>query len=373
MILKKKRISLILVILSCILLMGCFNYKDINKVTFTTAMIFDIDDLNTIQVYAETIKPYRSTNDSSDKGRRIIYKGEGKTVLEAIRDINLASSNSLNFSQNRAYVFTEKAAKTGIKTFLHLINNNQNFQIKPALYVYYGNVQELLEITSNDEEYLGMYLNEVTQRNTYNPTIMESNVNSYLNNSLLGSRVNLITSIEVRKDALDKKIEICGASVIKDNKLVDRLNIEETLAYNLLMGKLNKGTLEVVNPQEEDTYVSLEILESDNKSELIKDGENFNLNKYITIRTTLGESQASLTIDSKSLNEIRSIKESDIKDYLNKLYTYYKDESIDIFGIKAEQEMKLPKDNVENIIDRTNLNLEVNIIIDGSGREKNTL
>ena len=112
-------------------LVSCFNYRDINKVSFSTSIIFDTDDFGRSVVYVDCVKPYRSTNESSDKGKRIIYKGLGKTTLEALRDINLASSYELNYSQNRAYIFTERAAKEGIKKYTDLINNNQEFQIKP--------------------------------------------------------------------------------------------------------------------------------------------------------------------------------------------------------------------------------------------------
>lgn len=363
---KKKLIKIALVFLISISLTGCFNYKDINKVTFATSMIFDIDDLNRVQLYVESIKPYRSTNDSSDKGKRIIYKGEGKTLLEAIRDINMASSNNVNFSQNRAYIFTERAAKEGLDIFLDLVNNNQEFQIKPSLYVYYGNVQELLEITSNDEEYLGAYLNEMTDINKYNPNIMVSNINTYLNNSLIGSKTEVIGAIEVRKDALDKKIELSGSSIIIDNKLVDKLNIEDTLSLNLLMGKMEKGILEVANLQEKDKYIKLQIVDSSNETNLVKVDNGYELQKEINIKTTLGEAQNTLFIDNKVLNQIRVREEEEMKKYLNKIFDYYKEEGIDIFNIKREQEIKYPKDNVEDIIKHTNLKLSINITLDGA-------
>ena len=75
-----------------LILAGCFDYRDINKVSFSTSIIFDTDDFGRSVVYVDCVKPYRSTNESSDKGKRIIYKGLGKTTLEALRDINLASS-----------------------------------------------------------------------------------------------------------------------------------------------------------------------------------------------------------------------------------------------------------------------------------------
>ena len=126
---KNLFLTICTIILLPLLLTGCFNYHDINKVTFPTSVIFDINDLGEAVIYLDCIKPYRSTNDSSDKGRRIIYKGEGRTAMEALEDINRASSYKLNYSQTRAYIFTEKAAKNGIKKFLDLINNNKCFYL----------------------------------------------------------------------------------------------------------------------------------------------------------------------------------------------------------------------------------------------------
>lgn len=373
MVLNKKVIKTLLVILITPLLTGCFNYKDINKVTFATSMIFDVDEFDNVQLYIESIKPYRSTNDSSDKGKRIIYKGEGKTVLEAIRDINMASSNNINFSQNRAYIFTEKSAKLGLNNYLNLVNNNQEFQIKPSLYIYYGNIQELLEISSNDEEYLGTYLSEMTQRNKFNPRVMESNINTYLNNILIGSNTNVIGSIEVRKDALDKKIELSGGAVIKENKLIERLDKEQGLSYNLLMGEIERGTLEVANPQDKTSYVTLEILESNSKCKLEKKDGGFILHRTVNIKTTLGEAQNKLIIDGKTLNEIKSNKEEDIKKYIVDLFETYKKNGIDIFKVKREMEIKFPHEDIENPIEVTDFNLDVNISIDGTGVIKNTI
>ncbi|MGL5085730.1 MAG: Ger(x)C family spore germination protein, partial [Clostridium sp.] len=119
----KRLIKCFIILLIPLILSGCFNYEDINKVTFATSVIFDTDDFGNTVIYLDCIKPYRSTNDSSDKGRRIIYKGVGKTALESMRDISVASSFKLNYSQSRAYIFTEKAARAGIKNYLDLINN----------------------------------------------------------------------------------------------------------------------------------------------------------------------------------------------------------------------------------------------------------
>lgn len=164
---KKRYINAIIFMILPMLFTGCFNYNDINKVTFATSVIFDIDDLGQTILYLDCIKPYRSTNEGSDKGRRMVYKGKGKTALEALEGVGRVASNKLNYSQIRAYIFTEKAAKKSIEKYLDLINNYNEFQVKPSAFIYYGNVEELLAATTNDEEYLGMLLNDLIGTQSY--------------------------------------------------------------------------------------------------------------------------------------------------------------------------------------------------------------
>jgi hypothetical protein len=112
---KKRAVSILVILLLIVPLGGCFSYTEINKMTFATSIIFDKDEYDNIIVYLDSIRPYRDAGESSDKGKRIMLKGIGKTALEAIRNVNVSSSNAINFSQVRSYIFSEQVAKEGVK------------------------------------------------------------------------------------------------------------------------------------------------------------------------------------------------------------------------------------------------------------------
>ena len=320
---KNLFLTICTIILLPLLLTGCFNYHDINKVTFPTSVIFDINDLGEAVIYLDCIKPYRSTNDSSDKGRRIIYKGEGRTAMEALEDINRASSYKLNYSQTRAYIFTEKAAKNGIKKFLDLINNNSEFQVKPSAFIYYGDVDDLLSTVSADEEYLGLFLNDLVGKEKYNSKAVKSNINYYLSNVLMGGNTALLTSIELKENALDKKIEIDGASIFKDNILIEKINIENSLMYNILMGTAKTGILEATNPNSKSDFISLEIIDSNVKDNLSYENGAIKLIKDIEVDVSVSEIQGSLIVDSSALDYIRYNEEEYINGYVKYIFNKY--------------------------------------------------
>lgn len=370
---RRKASALLGLLILPLLLTGCFDYHDINKVTFPTSIIFDVDDLGQEIVYLDCIKPYRSTNDSSDKGRRIIYKGVGKTALEALNDINRASSFKLDYTQTRAYIFTEKASRKGIKKFLDLINNNSEFSMKPSAFVYYGDVEELLKTVSTDEEYLGLFLNDLVGKEKYNPRAVKSNINYYLSNILMGSNTALLTSISLEDNAIDKKIQIQGSSIFKDNVLVEKIDIENSLIYNIMMGNAKSGTLEISNPESKENFITLQILDSSMKDKLEFQDGKYKLIKDVNVEVSVSEIQGELIVDANALDYIKVNEEAYISGYAEYLFNKYKKQNLDIFDIDRLAEMYYPNENIDNPLSVTEVEVNTKLIIKGTGVVKDSL
>ncbi|MBM7833100.1 Ger(x)C family spore germination protein [Clostridium sardiniense] len=370
----KRIFSLILIILMVpTILSGCFNYNEINQITFVTSAIFDIDDTGNVILYLDSMRPYRNTSESSDNGKRVIYKGVGKTALEAIRDVNMASSYKINFTQNRALIFTEAAAKQGINKFLNLINNDQEFQVKPYAFVYFGDVKNLIDISQNDEEYIGLFLNDLVDKNKKNPRSIISNINDYIVDSETGNNYAVMSGLEIRKDVVDQRVELSGGVLMRDNKMIEKIDVTDGMSYNFLMDKIKTGTLEIANPQMNEGFVTLEILNSKTKTNVEYKDDKVTLNKKIKVKAVIAEAQGRFVVSKEALDTLKAKAEQNIKDYLEQFFYSFTDKDIDILQVERLLEIKYPQKIIEDVLSKIDFNLDVEINIQGGDRVESSL
>lgn len=369
---KKRLISIFIVILLFSQICSCFNYTEINKITFATSIIFDIDEYDNVKIFLDCVTPYRDANESSDKGKRVVYEGSGKTALEAMREVNAICSNDINFSQVRAYIFTQDAATKGLDKFVKLIDNNQELSFKTYMFVYSGDTESLLNVAKNDEQYLGLYLDQLVELNKNNGKIISSNVNDYLCATSAKPKIGIMSSIKIKDDIIDKKIILSGASIFKDNILIDNLEEKDVLNYNLLVNKINEGTFQVVNPNEKDKYITLDILENYNHLEAEIKNDEVIINGEVRVTTSIGQIEGKLNVTDNVINNIKKEEKEKITESLNKFFNEYKEKNIDILRIEKLIKQKYPSYNTENVLSKSRLLVNVDIEIDGSSLTKDS-
>ena len=81
-------------------------------------------------------------------------------------------------------------------------------------------------------------------------------------------------------------MSIEGLAVIKEDKLVDELSLDQARAYNFLNNNLKHGTIYSTNPEHQDKQVALDILKSKTKTQLNFHGNIIHLKKKIHTEVT---------------------------------------------------------------------------------------
>lgn len=365
---SKKIISLIAVIitLSCSLT-GCFNYRDINKVIFATTVICDTDDNNDIVLYYECMVPFRSSGDSSEKGKREIYKGVGSSVLEAANNINSATNYEVNFSQCRSYIFTEKLAKKGVQRYIDAFNREQEFTIRPYVLVFLGDANDLIKKVNGDEENIGTYVNELVNKTKYSPSSVATTINQYLSERHMDYDATVVGALSIKQDGDTPRLLLNEAGVFRNDALIDVLDEMDTISYKALNDDINTGVMQVDNPLNKGDKITLQIIESKTDSN-IKYDNGITLQKNIWIKCNIGEVGGKLAIDDEVIKQLEKSCEEEIGKGIEHTFNKYKNKKIDIFDINKNIRSEYKEKNTGvNPIVNTKLNANLKIKIIGSG------
>ncbi|SNS82366.1 germination protein, Ger(x)C family [Anaerovirgula multivorans] len=362
------KVKMIAILLLCsIFLTGCFSYIDINRVIFVTALIIDVDEEGAPIFIAEAFHSFRSNETNTERGNKVFYKSKGETVFDAVRQLNAYSSYKLNYTQNRAIIFTERAARHGLKEFLDFLHRDQELLIRTFILIYIGNdPEELMETNLKENEYLGLYLYETQENPVLAGQRAIERFNQYLNNRLKGRRVDILTTFTHDKIMGEDKINIAGAAVMQEDKLVSILSNDEVRIYHLLMDTLHTGLLIVPHPAYPDKKVVLEVLKGNTKTSIKMEENTIILKKSIDIRTTFAETQESIVLDQGTIEKLQQEADFKIENEAKELFNLYKEKGIDLFDVQDIFETKYPQVTIPNVMEVTDLEIDVNVKIEGS-------
>ena len=366
----KKVLVINYIIMSCFIMTSCFSYKDINKVLFITALIIDVDEGGGPILYAEAFKGVRgSTPEGMDE--RLLFKGTGKTMFEAARDMNAVATYKLNYTQNKAIIFTRKAAEIGIDNFLDFLDRDQELLIRPYIAVYMGDPEKLIMLKIPQEKYIGVFLMQLIQNIGASSRAVKLTLNEFYNQRVMGDESSVVTVIDIKKDDIEPKLEINGGAVIKQDRMVSWLSRAEGQGFNFLMNSISGGTLEISNPCDINKFVTLEIKNSRTNTKVTYDDNIVLLEKKIKVKVDFGEAQKSIMLTKENIKKIQDKAESNIKEAAQNVFQQYKDMEVDIFDIAEEFNERYPKIIIKDIIKRTQLKVEVEVEMMNTGDVRN--
>ncbi len=369
-----KKAILLLIIISFIpfCTTGCFNYKDVNRTLFVTTIMIDIDSLNNTILYAETFIPSRGNQVEVGVEKKTIFKSKAASLFDAARNLSLKSNYEFNYSQCRAIIFSSKAASYGVDNFLDLFDRSQQLPLRSYIFITPGNMEKIINTKMEEEQYVGIFLAELAQNTTLSSKGTVLRIDEFLNKRFLGSKVNLVNIIELESEQGESRLHITGLAVLKEDKFIDKLNLQESMAYNFMNNTFRKGTISTTNPEHQNKLATIEILKNKTKTNFNFDGQKIYLKKKINSEASFAFTEKSIHItEPKQRYTLEKNSEEYMKKICKKLFSDYKEKDIDIFNIQREFNIRYPKSKIDNCLKITELELDTNVNIKGSNDTKN--
>lgn len=334
----------IIIIIICFLCCACYDYKEINDLSFVSSIGITYDDK--YHMIFEII----DNNEES-----YLINSDGDTIAEAMNNANLVNYKIPYYYHLRAVIIDENVAKNHMEEFLDYMVREIDIRNEFFLAVS-DKVSEIINSKGNGKEENGKKISKLIETNSYDYNISYNKVFEDVFEAFENPYEDAITTYLTFEN---DEIKVTGLALFKDYQYVDHLTDNEASYLNILKGAVNNVLLKI---KYNDNAFLLNIYGSKNKYIL----NNKNVTLKINAEGLIKEN--SLLFDLENENTYATLQkefEKKLNDDISGLFEKLKELEVDPIGIRNMYYIKT-RDNPGNIHDYS-FNINTKIFINKKG------
>lgn len=379
-----KNLTLILSISITFLLVGCWDYSEINDMDIPIGMAVDYisepggktEYLITSEMISIQNKGAQSTLSSK------LVEAKGNSLFEAVRKLIETNGKVAFWPHTKVIILGEDFARNGILPAIDYAMRDDEFRSDTNIVVAKGcRGKEILENKLKGVTMVSMKIEDALQYQNKVGTFEETDLWNFMDKLSLEGFAPIAPLAQMTSD--DQKVaKIAGLAVFEHDSMIGSLTPEETVYYLFINNEI-ENQLMVIEYQRNGELIPLTLEIEGNKTTLepqVTDGRVL-MEIKVNCRAGIAEVDSSTNILKKEdLKEIEKVGEKFIEQNMKNLIRKVQSEyGVDIFGfgntiqkVKKKDWDKLAKswdDEFENLEVKT----EVKLTIISSGLSNRTL
>jgi spore germination protein KC len=372
-----KKISTILltfiILINSIFAAGCWNYREIEKMSIVAGVAVDKGVNDQYQITAE-IAEISGGMESKMASKTIT--AEGKSVFDAARNMIALSGKKLYWSHAKVLIIDKKIANEGVTNAIELFNRDAETRDEIFLLISQReSAREIFDDWRNTNDIKSFALEEMLQNQVNLSKAPLVNILNFDIESKTKGISPIIPAVNLKQ--IDGKTvpQIMGTAIIKKDKLAGFLNADETKDLIFIRNKIKGGILvEKLAEKDVPTVISLEIFKNKTKINPVVDGRNIQMNLNIDTTVAIDEIDGTLNfLDDEARKKFEQSAESALKKRIESLVSKMQSEyDADIFGFGAKLWEDKPlvwkntQGNWEEVFKNVNVNVKTRVHIKNS-------
>ncbi len=371
---KKIKIILLLpvLIISTLGLTGCWDNREIDNLAIVAGLAIDKGTYYRYRMSVELI------NIESGKETKIstkIVTTEATTMFDAARDMISIVGKRLYWKHAKILVVSQEVANMGITNVTDWYTRNaQTRGDIQILVATTPTAKEILDGQSVITEIKSFAVAEMLKNQESLAKAPKTNVLTFSIQTNTKGLSIVVPAIDIKEMDGKRVPQLNGAAVIKADKLIGFLNVQEVKDLLFIQDEVKGGILVEQSTNKETEYISLQILKNKTKKEVNIEDDKIKMKIDVDTTVALGEtSDCSLTLEKEEIERLEQKIADSMKKRMEALTAKMKTEyEADVFGFGAflqqnkAQEWKKTEDNWGETF--KNLDVEINTKI----RIKNT-
>jgi spore germination protein KC len=378
---KKRIIIYILCLILPLVLSGCWNRRELDKLAVVEAMGIDRLEDGQISLTYLLLKPsgVKGSTASGEKGGggksfRVVT-ATGQTVFDAIRNATYQVDRRAYFAQNKVIIIGEESAKSGIAPLLDLAARDPELRELVYVFITKGKAKDILEVEHPQEKIPAKAIESLAKATRASSKVPEVFFIDIIKNLVSKTNGTVIPGIELterkQNETVEKFVELHDTAIFKDDKLVGWFNPEETRGLLWILGEVKSGIIVVSSPGDESKNVDLEIIRASGKVTPEIDEGKLTVTVEVKEEGNLAEQMSQVDLSKPdAFIQLEEKQAAIIEDEIRAALTKAQKWGVDIFKFGEKFHQRFPADwpVLQENWDEEFPNIEVNIIIDAKLR-----
>lgn len=340
------KIKLLIPVLFLFILTGCWNYRELNDLAIATGIAIDKseDGFEVSVLIANARKAQVSTKEG--ESQTSVYSENGKTITEALRNINLKFPKEIYIGHLSVIVINEEIAKEGLYPILdYFLREPESSKRFYSIIARDCKAKEVISILSPLESFpsQNLYFNIKNSPNSqgvspsvtfskFIKNILKPGTEPFLPTVIIeGDSEKATDSDDLQKSVPSANLKLDTMAIFKDDKLIGYADEDESRGIDLINEKVENTTSSF---KYNNHYISISLSEIKVKKSIdIIDDE---IIAYITLESiaSIKEIDGDENLNDKEvINDIEKKSEEAIKNIIERgLDCALKKYKSDIFG-----------------------------------------
>lgn len=238
-------------------LSGCWDHRELNEWFVLTGMGMDAadnDDEMEFTFQVANIQQGQSGSGSSggqSKGEEVLtFNFIDKSLARSITQLNRDNDKKLLFQHNQIRLFGTELAQRGIKEQLDLLLRDYQARLEVPMAVAEGKAKDVLKLKLPHEPNSGIFLGQLFKDLSELSDKYVVRLIDLVHMFLDGTIAPVMPILKITTTENDEVgIMFDGMAVFKEDKMIGKLNNEETLGYILSCGDTKKLNINIQAPE----------------------------------------------------------------------------------------------------------------------------
>jgi len=347
-----------------VLLSGCWNYREVEKMSVVAGVAIDKGDDNQ---YSMTVEIVEAKGGQEHKITPKVITMTGNTLFDTIRNTISVSGKRLYWSHTKVLILSKNIAEDDMVKILDWYNRDAETRADMHILVSKEKTaKEIIESKAKTNEVVSFEIDDILE----NEKSLSKSPNIAISDfivDLAADGISPITSaIGLQKTDEQSSPKVMGTAIFDKNKFMDFLSSDETKILLFIKDMVEGGVL--VQEQKNKsgvTKITLEIIKSKTKIEPIFSDDNVNIKINIETTVAIDEIQGKENYMEEGNNmklqkDVEKNMNIRIKNLVKKVQSKY---NTDIFGFGKKIKENLPDEwkKLESKWKKKFKNLEVTV------------